>query len=346
MEAAHIVDEHKGGSNESDNGIPVCFDCHQEIGGYDDKHPKGNKFRPRELKARREHIYQLVESGALYAQLMAQNARAVFVGSADIPDVPDLGSASKPSREATKFVERLLASSDPPAVIDKKLALFGKDTQAQIIDQLQSNVLQSERAIAVLAAIARGKVVSPEQAALIVERVVREVTLSGDVGEKVAVLREFDNDELSAVLYESIRAAFFEDVLAIVKRDQFEEVNKLVPALVERVGAIPPLLYSDFANTMFAQARSTSWQGAPAAKRAIRDLPEKIAAAAIDTLDARSLLLHYGDAYMKSFVKHHMHLAKGQVRTLLDDYLSLSSRDFLDKHGRDLRLSDDDIDNL
>jgi len=37
IEAAHIIDEGAGGSNDEDNGIPLCFDCHQEIGSYNDK---------------------------------------------------------------------------------------------------------------------------------------------------------------------------------------------------------------------------------------------------------------------------------------------------------------------
>lgn len=65
IEAAHIIDEAAGGTNDEENGIPVCFDCHQEIGAYRDSHPKGNKFRPEELHARRDKVYQLVESGQM-----------------------------------------------------------------------------------------------------------------------------------------------------------------------------------------------------------------------------------------------------------------------------------------
>lgn len=63
IEAAHIMAESDGGSNDEDNGIPLCFDCHQEIGAYNDKHPKGNKFTPIELKARRDRLYSLIEKG-------------------------------------------------------------------------------------------------------------------------------------------------------------------------------------------------------------------------------------------------------------------------------------------
>lgn len=65
IEVAHIIAESVGGSNDEENGIPVCFDCHQEIGAYRDSHPKGNKFREEELQARRDKVYELVQSGQL-----------------------------------------------------------------------------------------------------------------------------------------------------------------------------------------------------------------------------------------------------------------------------------------
>ena len=65
IEAAHIIDEATGGSNDEGNGIPLCFDCHQEIGSYNDKHPRGNKIRPDELRARRDRVYTLVTDGRI-----------------------------------------------------------------------------------------------------------------------------------------------------------------------------------------------------------------------------------------------------------------------------------------
>jgi HNH endonuclease len=65
IEAAHIIDEAANGSNDENNGIPLCFDCHQEIGSYNDKHPRGNKIRPDELRARRDRVYSLVADGRI-----------------------------------------------------------------------------------------------------------------------------------------------------------------------------------------------------------------------------------------------------------------------------------------
>ena len=55
IEFAHI--DPKSGS-DIDNGIPVCYDCHAKIGMYNLKHPRGIKLRAKELKARREQIYE------------------------------------------------------------------------------------------------------------------------------------------------------------------------------------------------------------------------------------------------------------------------------------------------
>jgi len=65
IEVDHIIPESKKGPNTEDNGIPLCLDCHQAAKAYNDKHPRGNKFRPEELRARRDLVYQLVESGQI-----------------------------------------------------------------------------------------------------------------------------------------------------------------------------------------------------------------------------------------------------------------------------------------
>lgn len=55
IEIAHIE---KSTGNNIDNGIPLCFECHSEIGRYNKEHPKGNKYKSKELKARREQVYE------------------------------------------------------------------------------------------------------------------------------------------------------------------------------------------------------------------------------------------------------------------------------------------------
>ncbi len=58
IEFAHIVPKNKEGSGVIDNALPACYNCHARIEGYNKIHPRGNKYRIAELKARREQIYE------------------------------------------------------------------------------------------------------------------------------------------------------------------------------------------------------------------------------------------------------------------------------------------------
>lgn len=60
IECHHIV---QGGPNTFENCIPLCFDCHSEVKHYNDKHPRGTKYTPSELRARRDQWYARVSAG-------------------------------------------------------------------------------------------------------------------------------------------------------------------------------------------------------------------------------------------------------------------------------------------
>jgi len=45
-----MVPAAEGGPSTIENAIPLCFECHAEVHHYNDKHPKGRKFQPSELK--------------------------------------------------------------------------------------------------------------------------------------------------------------------------------------------------------------------------------------------------------------------------------------------------------
>lgn len=54
----HHVDGDRS-NNETDNLIPLCFDCHGELTRYGIKHRIGMKYRYLEIKNRRDQIYEL-----------------------------------------------------------------------------------------------------------------------------------------------------------------------------------------------------------------------------------------------------------------------------------------------
>jgi hypothetical protein len=59
METDHIVPASKEGSDDIENAIPVCFECHAEIHSYNDEHPRGRKFTPVELRQHKDQWLKL-----------------------------------------------------------------------------------------------------------------------------------------------------------------------------------------------------------------------------------------------------------------------------------------------
>ena len=62
MEIDHIIQSADDGTDEISNGIPVCFECHAEIHSYNDRHPRGRKFHPEELRRHKEQWLKICES--------------------------------------------------------------------------------------------------------------------------------------------------------------------------------------------------------------------------------------------------------------------------------------------
>jgi len=63
MEVHHITPQKDGGEDTFENAIPLCFDCHAEVGAYNTCHPKGVKFSKTELKRHRDNWYKCVKQG-------------------------------------------------------------------------------------------------------------------------------------------------------------------------------------------------------------------------------------------------------------------------------------------
>lgn len=62
MEIDHIEQKADGGGNNIDNAIPVCFECHAEIHSYNDRHPRGRKFTPKEIKQHKEQWLEICKT--------------------------------------------------------------------------------------------------------------------------------------------------------------------------------------------------------------------------------------------------------------------------------------------
>ncbi|WP_437964533.1 hypothetical protein WMF04_33230 [Sorangium sp. So ce260] len=158
---------------------------------------------------------------------------------------------------------------------------------------------------------------------------VRKAAFSSAIDTKARVL-DYPAEILADVDRDAL-CLFFEDIFDIVLRDQFGEVNTIVPRLVRAEAAIPESLYERYFKTLLEQARSRSRQGSPAAKRAIVTMRESIAKAALRTLDYESLTSSWHYEILKEFVTSHIDLAENAKRPFFDEFLSLSWPEFVEK---------------
>jgi hypothetical protein len=62
MQVHHIVPEAQGGPDTIQNAIPLCFDCHEEVGSYNPAHPMGRKFSCDELRRHRDLWFEFVKA--------------------------------------------------------------------------------------------------------------------------------------------------------------------------------------------------------------------------------------------------------------------------------------------
>jgi HNH endonuclease/Domain of unknown function (DUF4431) len=60
MELHHIEARAVGGSDTIENCIPLCLNCHAEVGHYNSQHPKGSKFSAKELRGHRAKWYAMM----------------------------------------------------------------------------------------------------------------------------------------------------------------------------------------------------------------------------------------------------------------------------------------------
>lgn len=77
MELDHIDQRADGGSDDIDNAISVCFECHAEIHWYNKNHPRGRKFRPNELRL---HKKQWLDICKVNPMILVDNPRVTDIG--------------------------------------------------------------------------------------------------------------------------------------------------------------------------------------------------------------------------------------------------------------------------
>ncbi|MDK2814036.1 MAG: hypothetical protein PWQ08_1291 [Clostridiales bacterium] len=122
IELHHIKQKAYGGEDILENCIPLCFDCHSDMGKADPKHPKGKRYSEAELKEHRDNWYKKV-SGSSFCHSEEVDSTADKKLFKEISEVfttsvrywlaeADIGG-SHPYHTFDSFVELLHKSDDP-----------------------------------------------------------------------------------------------------------------------------------------------------------------------------------------------------------------------------------------
>lgn len=78
IEVHHIKPHAEGGSDSFENAIPLCFDCHAEVGQYNSNHPKGTKFTERELRRHRDNCYKIYSGEKTCCEIKTSSLPGIF----------------------------------------------------------------------------------------------------------------------------------------------------------------------------------------------------------------------------------------------------------------------------
>lgn len=312
IEIDHAVQEADGGPNTEENGIPVCFDCHAEIKHYNAHHPRGNKFRPTELRAARDRVFRLVDSGAIFAQYLASQVNGRAGEFALVPQSPPPAI----STDAQKLLTELQNNGEKERTPGSKIALLGYEERALILDQLISNCGDSSSSAIVAIRCSRASIFDIENSQLIRQQVAKKIALFGKWWTLIAFLEEIQAAEFQEVT-ELLRNAIFETSFALVTDNQYDVVNKLVPALRKHQNAVPLSLSARLIEVMLDHCSSGAYEGAPAAKQILDALPDQMVREGLSVLTDDYLCRRGHMKHVRAFVHRNAHLATGNQRESL-----------------------------
>ena len=325
IEAAHIIDESKGGSNDEDNGIPVCFDCHEEIGSYNDKHPKGNKFRPEELYARRDKIYEIVDSGFLQAQIITQ--RLQVQNPSVLNDITVPPNIYKPTKEVLSLLKQVERN---PESLPLKFSMLGNQEQAYIIDTLVDETEDDTNNLQAIYSIISHKQYDKNKGLIIFEQLLRKATILYDLGQIKTFLADVPMN-LFLESDEGLRIPFFTDLIEILERNQFGEVNKITGSVVRVQEAIPDELKGRYVKALLGLTTSHAWDAAPTARRIINQIPDSVVKHVFPLIDDDYIFWNR-DRGLKEFLQNYQRLWPDDQKQIFNDLVNLNMHEFFEKH--------------
>jgi hypothetical protein len=137
IEIDHMAPGAEAGSNDIENAIAVCFECHAEIHSYNPQHPRGRRFRPSELML---HKQQWLEICSRRPEVFSEQLKPTDVGPLQsLIDELDFNAAVA---EAYDFKDQ-----GCPFLDDQFRRAIREGSISTLQDELKNSILQAYVAI-------------------------------------------------------------------------------------------------------------------------------------------------------------------------------------------------------
>jgi hypothetical protein len=179
IETDHITPVESGGSDDIENAIPVCFECHAEIHSYNDKHPRGRKFHPQEL---RSHKDQWLKICSERPELLIAPTRHADVGPLQaLIDELDFNAAVAAHQEAQSLGCKFHEEQFRRAIHEGSVSL--------LLDNIREQLLEAYRAMGSANAALDGMNMHPHYGSAWNEASNQAQRLIGEAGPKITATR-------------------------------------------------------------------------------------------------------------------------------------------------------------
>lgn len=213
-----------------------------------------------------------------------------------------------------------------------KFSLLTSEEQNWLLTQVWQAALSDDNALNGLKQLLSCfQVYKDANIAEMLTRLLREAVFKASTARKESILGL--GTQYLSLVDNKVLEGFCDGLIDVVLRDQYVEVNVIMPALAAVQDAIPPSLHEKYVDALLLQSRSLARRGAPAARSALLSMPEQMVAILFRKIDADWLMAQYElKEILDKIFERHMVLVPEPKRKLVEDYVNSEYVDFMSQY--------------
>jgi len=218
--------------------------------------------------------------------------------------------------------------------VTNKFNLLAAHEKNWILDSVGKAALADDNAIAGLKQLLDCGEFNVDILRPLLTQLVKEAVFKPSLARKESILHL--GSASLAFVDKSVLIEFFDAIITLVERNQFSEVNVIMPALAKAQDVIPHSLHMKYIEVLIAQSRSSSFQGAPAARSALTNLSGPTMMTLLEAMHVEWLASQPIDAnrILRELFSRHLNLVPDKNRGLIQEYINKDYFEFLTTHGR------------